>query len=65
MSNKIEIERQELEDILHFIDSSLDREFERYTDIYICSLPWEDGKRKMNPEIYDLREKLEKQITES
>lgn len=65
MSNKIEIERQELEDILQFIDSSLNREFERYTDNYICGLPWEDGKRKMNPRIYDLREKLEAQIAES
>lgn len=64
MSDKIDIDRKELEDILQFIDSSLNREFERYTDNYICGgLSWEDGRRKMNPRIYDLREKLEKQIT--
>ena len=55
MTKKIKIGLDELQDILDFIDRVLDRQF--------GEISWEEGKRMMNPEIYDLRERLLEQIT--
>ena len=56
--DRVIITQEELWKIADFIDSSLDMEWDRYTDNYICSDTLEDGKRRMNPDMYDLHEKL-------
>lgn len=45
--------------IVDFIDQSLDTDWDRYTDNFICKDSWEDGKRQMNPKMYDFKEQLE------
>lgn len=57
---EIALTQEELDNIRWFIDNSLDREWDRYTDTYICSDPSEDGKRRMNPEMYAMAEQMEK-----
>lgn len=57
---EIALTQEELDNIRWFIDNSLDREWDRYTDTYICSDSWEDGKRRMNPEMYAMAEQMEK-----
>ena len=57
---EIALTQEELDNIRWFIDNSLDREWDRYTDTYICSDSWEDGKRHMNPEMYAMAEQMEK-----
>lgn len=50
---------EEVGDIVDFIDHTLDRQWDHYTDRYICEgVSWEDGKRRMNPEMYDFRERM-------
>lgn len=56
--NTIALTQEELDNIRSFIDNSLDREWDRYTDTFICTDKWEDGKRRMNPEMYDMAEKM-------
>lgn len=56
---EIALTQEELDNLRWFIDNSLDREWDRYTDTYICSDPWEAGKRRMNPEMYDMAEQME------
>lgn len=50
--NTIAITQEELDKIRDFIDDSLHRDWDRYTDTFICSESWEDGKRRMNPQMY-------------
>lgn len=52
--NKIEITQEELSSIQAFIELALDRDWDRHTNTYICTCSWEEGKRKMDPEMYDL-----------
>lgn len=59
-SETIQITRDRARDIHFFIRFSLEREWDRYTDRYICEMSEEDGMRKMNPEMYDFAEELEK-----
>lgn len=54
--------KEEVQDIIDFIDSSLNREWDRYTDQFICTDKWEDGKRRMNPEMYALMETLQERL---
>ena len=56
---EIALTQGELDNIRWFIDNSLDREWDRYTDTYICSDSWEDGKRRMNPEMYAMAEQMQ------
>ncbi len=49
---------EEASDIADFIDNTLDREWDHHTDRYICSDKLEDGKRRMNPHMYEFREKM-------
>lgn len=56
--NTIALTNEELENIREFIDRSLDSSWDHYTDTYICKESWEDGKRRMNPEMYDLAQKM-------
>jgi len=57
-NDTFQLTRQELADICNFIDSSLDRAWDDYTNTYICEDSWEDGKRRMNPEAYDLAQEM-------
>lgn len=56
--NTIQITQEEMDNIQFFIDRSLDSSWDRYTDTYICSDSWEDGKRRMDPEMYDLAQAM-------
>ena len=56
--NTIALTQEELDNIRFFIDNSLDRAWDHYTDTYICSDPWEAGKRRMNPEMYDMAQEM-------
>ena len=49
----IAITQGELDDIREFIRSSLDRQWDRHTDTHICTDSWENGMRRMDPEMYD------------
>ena len=49
---------EEAQDIVDFIDDSLDSAWDRYTDTYICNESWEDGKRQMDPKMYEFKEQL-------
>ncbi len=58
--NSIKITNEELRDIADFIRNSLDRYWDHYTDTYCMKgISWEDGMRRMNPEMYDLAAKME------
>ena len=52
----------ELDQILEFIDYTLHREFDQYLDHVICKCPWEEGKRRMNPQIYDLAKAIRRRL---
>lgn len=41
-----------------FIDRSLDRRWDDYTNTFICRDSWEDGKRRMDPEMYDMAQQM-------
>ena len=42
-----------------FIDYQLDCAWDHYTDRYICpNTTWEEGKRRMDPDAYELMEQL-------
>lgn len=56
--NEIVLTQEELDNIREFIDRSLDRRWDDYTNTYICSDPWEDGKRRMDPEMYDMAQQM-------
>ena len=56
--NTIEITDDEMMQIYEFIHRSLDRDWDRYTDNFICTDAWEDGKKRMDPEMYDFANKL-------
>ena len=55
---RIVITEKEAADIAEFIRSSLDREWDQHTNTFICNDKWEDGMRRMNPEMYDLSQQL-------
>lgn len=51
--------QSEIDDIRDFIDSSLDRAWDQYTDNHLCpGVSWEDGKRRMNSDMYDFMKNL-------
>ena len=56
--NTVALTQEELDNIREFIDSSLDLEWDRYTDNFICTDTWEDGKRRMDPEMYDMSQQM-------
>lgn len=61
----MEITKEEARDIVEFIDNSLDSAWDRYTDLYIMSgVSWEEGKRRMNPDMYDLMNTLKERLWE-
>jgi len=52
----------EAQDIVDFIDQALDTDWDRYTDTFICNASWEDGKRQMNPKMYEFKEQLQMEL---
>ena len=52
--NTIQITQEELTTLEFFIDSALDKMWDHYTDLYVCTCSWEEGKRKMNSTLYDM-----------
>lgn len=59
-TGEIAFSEKEAEAIRWFIDNALDREWDRYTDhVIVEKTTWEEGKRRMNPEMYDLAEKIQ------
>lgn len=52
--NTIQITQEELTTLEFFIDETLDRMWDSYTDKYICTDSWEEGKRQMNPTLYNI-----------
>lgn len=49
---------EEANEIMDFIDTTLWREWDHYTYHYICTEDVETGKRRMNKEMYDFRERM-------
>lgn len=56
--NEIVLTQEELDNIREFIDRSLDHRWDDYTNTYICRDSWEDGKRRMDPEMYDMAQQM-------
>ena len=56
--NEIVVTQEELDNIREFIDRKLDSDWDHHTDHYICSESWEDGKRRMDPEMYDMAKQM-------
>lgn len=57
----ISISQAELNKIQSFIDTALDSDWDQHTDKYYgYKETWEEGKRKMNPEMYDLAQEMER-----
>jgi hypothetical protein len=57
--NTIALTQEELDNIREFIDRSLDRRWDDYTNTFICRDSWEDGKRRMDPEMYDMAQQMQ------
>lgn len=55
---EISLTQDEIDDIHQFIRDTLYREWDHYTNNFICSDPLEEGMKRMNPEMYELAEKL-------
>lgn len=46
---------EQMSDIENFIRNSLSGQWDNYTNFHICpNVTWEDGIRRMDPEMYDL-----------
>ena len=59
----IELTSEQVQDIVDFINSSLESKWDNHTNHFICrGVSYEDGKRRMNPEMYDLAELLQKKL---
>ena len=56
--NTVALTQEELDNIREFIDRYLDHEWDCYTDKFICTDKWEAGKRRMNPEMYDVSQQM-------
>lgn len=54
----IVLTQEELDNIRDFIDNALESDWDHYTNTFICTDSWEDGKRRMNPQMYDLAQKM-------
>ena len=58
--NTIEFTQDEINDLAQFIELSLDRAWDNYTDTYCMqNISWRDGMRKMNPKMYEMMEDME------
>jgi hypothetical protein len=58
--NTIAFTQDEANSIHEFIRNSLEWAWDRHTSCYICNDSLEAGMRRMNPEMYDFAEQLNK-----
>ena len=56
--NEIVLTNKELASIQFFIEESLYRQWDYYTDHVITNLPRSEGERKMNPIMYDMAREM-------
>ena len=56
--DEISLSQDEINDIYEFIRDTLYREWDHYTDHFICSDPLEEGMKRMNPTMYKFADKL-------
>lgn len=56
--NTIAFTQEELNNLHFFIDNTLESKWDHYTDNFICTDSWEEGKRRMNPEMYDMAQEM-------
>jgi len=54
----IALTQEELDNLRDFIRDSLHREWDHYTDHHLTKTSWEDGMRRMNPEMYDFANQI-------
>lgn len=58
-TGEIALTKEEAGEIAGFIRASLNRQWDDYTDTYIVeNTTWEEGMRRMDPEMYDLADRL-------
>ena len=64
MKDVVALTEDEVRDIVNFIDIALDREWDQYTNQFIVGkdVSCEQGKRRMNPEMYDLMNVLQERL---
>lgn len=58
-NGEVVLTAEEARDLAYFIDRTLDSDWDYHTSHFICSEPQEEGKRRMNPEMYDFGKQLE------
>lgn len=64
MNPGIYLSEQEAEDLAHFIEQTLEQEWDRYTDRFICpDVSLDEGMQRMNPAMYDFREELLRRLS--
>lgn len=56
--DEIILTQDELNNIYEYIRNSLHNKWDRHTDHFICEDPWEQGMRRMDPEMYDFAEQI-------
>lgn len=61
-TNEVAITKEELQDLCDFIDGSLERDWDRHTDNFICEDPIEVGKSRMNPVMYAMCQKMQELV---
>lgn len=58
--NTVAVTNAEAATLAAFIMHTLDRAWDTHTDTFICSdTSWQQGMRRMDPELYDLAQQLE------
>lgn len=64
MNETKQLSVSEISEICDFIESSLESQWDRYTDVYIMSgYTLEEGMRRMNPRMYDMLMNLREMIS--
>lgn len=58
-NGNIEITDVEAANIFNFITNQLDSDWDRHTDKFICTESWEEGRRRMDPDMYDFAKELQ------
>lgn len=65
-NNTFELTQEELNDIADFIDECLHDAWDKYTDFYCMDgYSWEEGKRRMNPTMYDMMNKIHNMMNDN
>lgn len=60
-TGEIALTDEEATNLRLFIDGMLDRAWDRYTDhVIVENTSWEDGKRRMDPDMYDFAHEIQR-----